>query len=399
MGFSVSATMAIFFATFLLFFVMLYEAVDSSFSSISEDLNQKYDDAFEKTQITFQLIEVKYDNEANILSVQIKNTGSITLDKRETNALLDGRLIDSGNISTRVIGASTSYYWHPNDALEINVTAPDLAYIAAIADRRVFSTDTSLSNAGNVSIADQIFVIDGVSIDVFDLDGTYKRTITDGTNLISPSDVKVQGNYAYVLDQYSHIDRFTKSGSWVDQLVNDATNTSNPRAFAVDSNYIYIIDNNDHVDRYTLAGTFVDVVIANGGTMSSPQDICVSDKIYVIDYSSGSYHVDSYALNGTGGSQLIASAQLSVPRDISVSDKDLSDKFIYITNNTREIAVFNSTGFPVEKIAAGLSNSVRGVDVTGRIFVTDEANGLICEHLGTGIKLVFDRGTSMITEL
>lgn len=399
MGFSVSATMAIFFATFLLFFALLYEAVDSSFSTISEGLNQKYNDAFDKTQITFQLIDVEYDDEANVLSIHIKNTGSISLDKRETNALIGGMLIDSGNLSTRVLGTSITNYWHPNDVLEINLSAPDIAFSASVADRRLFSTDNSLSTAGNLSVADQIFVVDVASIDVFDLDGTYKKAIIDATNLISPSDVKTQGDYLYVLDQYSHIDRFTKAGIWVDKIVNDSANTSNPRAFDVDSNYIYIIDNNDHIDRYSLAGAFVDALIANGGTMSSPQDICASDKIYVIDYSTGSYHVDSYALDGTGGVQLIEGAQLTNPRDISASDKYLADKFVYIVNDTREIAVFNSTGSPVEKISAGLSNSVRGVDFAGRIFVTDEANGLICEHLGTSVKLVFDRGTSMMIEL
>jgi len=399
MGFSVSATMAIFFATFLIFFVLMYESLDGSFKTISDDLDDRYNDAFEKTQITFEMVEVNYDRENNVLNIQMKNAGSITLKTNETSVLLDGLLVSAGNVSKRIVGAGATDYWHPNEIMEVNVTSPDLAYVASITDRRVFSASVSLAEAGNVSVTDQAYIIDGTSIDVFDLDGVYRRTITDGINMMSPSDIKVQGNYAYVLDQYTHIDRFTTAGSWVDRIVNDTTNTSNPRAFAADSNYFYIIDNNDHVDRYTIAGAFVDALIPNGGTMSAPQDIYVSDRIYIIDYSAGSYHVDCYALDGTSGTQLIASAQLSSPRDIAVSDKDLSDRHIYIANNTREIAVFNSTGAPVENITSGLSTSVRGVDVTGRIFVTDEANGLVCEHLGTSIKLVFDRGSTKLIQL
>lgn len=399
MGFSVSATMAIFFAAFLLFFLMIYEAVDESYQVISDDLDAKYDTVYENTQIDFELIEISYDKEADVLSIQVKNTGSISLDMNETEILIGGTMISSDSVTARPIGSTSEKYWHPNVVVELNISSPNISYVSSIADRRAFDTDTNLESPGNLSVSDQIFVIDGTSVDVFNLDCTYKRTISDSVNLILPSDVKAQGDYVYLLDQYTHIDRFSKPGAWVDKIVDDPTNLTNPRAFAVDSDYFYIVDNNDHIDRFTLAGAFVDALIANGGELSAPQDIYVSDGIYIIDYSGGSYHVDRYDLDGTGGAQLIGSAQIANPRDISVADSDLSVRHIYISNNTQEISVFDSDGDPVETIDTGLSTSVRGVDVAGRIYVSDESNGLICEYLGMSIKLVLDRGYAIMVQL
>jgi archaellum component FlaF (FlaF/FlaG flagellin family) len=396
MGFSVSATMAIFFAAFLILFSILYSSLNDAFDSVTDSFDDKYDSMDEKLQTQVQILEVYYVKETDSLKVTVQNTGSIVLDMSKVDIIINGSLVASPSMN---VSGKTTDVWLPLETLTVTVPNPDIDFSSSIDPRTHVLNDAGLSAPGNISVASSAYIIDGVGIDVFSLEGVFDFGISDSTNMISPTDVKAYGDYLYVLDQGSHIDRFDLDGMWVDQVVNDSSNTPNPVSFAVDSEYIYIVDNNTHVDRFNrTTGSFVDQLIANGGTMSAPVDVTVGSYVYILDYSGG-YHIDRYALDGSGGTQIISSAYLSSPTDLSATPAEQENPGLYVVNDSREILVFNETGSLSGTIDSCLSDSVSAVDVNGRVFVSDGINGLVIENLGTNVKVVVENGISCVAQL
>lgn len=396
MGFSVSATMAIFFAAFLILFSILYSSMNDAFDSVSESFDERYEHMNDKLQTSVSMLDVSYQRDSDLLEVRVQNTGSQVLDISKVDLLLGGVLMTSAN---RTIEGKSTDVWLPLETLSISVEDPDIVFDADIDPRTAVINNAALSSPSNITVGDEVYVLDGQAIDVFTLEGVFHFTISDAANLVSPSDLKAWGEYLYVLDEGTHIDRFDSNGTWIDRIVNDSANSPSPSAFAVDSEHIYVVDSGNHVDRYNRStGSFVDELISNGGTMTAPQDISVGSSIFVLDYSSG-HHVDAYNLDGTGGSQIIGPTLLSSPTDICTSAACLEERFLYVTNGSREILVFNSTGAYIGVVDASLSDSVAGIDVTGRVYVSDGVNGLVIQRLGTNIKVVVENGVSCVTVL
>jgi archaellum component FlaF (FlaF/FlaG flagellin family) len=396
MGFSVSATMAIFFVAFLILFSVLYASVNDAFDNVSESFDHKYEDMQDRALTELEFVTLTYDRGRNTLEITIRNSGSVVLGTNYTELLIDGTLVP---FIDRTIGGVYSGYWLPTDVLTITAEDPGLVFSEDIEFRTVASTSGRLSAPTNLSVGDKIYIVDGTDIDVFDLDGTLDFTITDGMNIESPVDLKVLGDYVYVLDNNSHVDRLALNGTWVDRIVDDPANTSAPSSVAVDADYIYLVDSSDHIDRYNRStGAFVDCVIANGGTMTNPLDVFVGSHILVLDYSTGEYHLDRYDLDGSGGTEIIVSGILSAPTDVSASAYGLDAQYIYIGDGDR-VLVFDESGSLEGIVEDGLSDAVTGVDATGRIFVSDGANGLVVESLGTSLKVVAENGVSEITIL
>ena len=394
MGFSVSATMAIFFAAFLILFSILYSSLNDAFDSVSESFDEKYEYMNDRLDTQVTILDVSYQRDSNTLDIRVQNTGSKVLDISKVDLILEGTIPTSFNKS---IQGTDTEVWLPTEVLTITVDDPDVSFEADLDPRASLTNDASLSAPSNISVGKSVYVLDGLDIDVFTLGSVFDFTITDSSNMVSPSDLKVWGDYLYVLDEGAHIDRFDLDGAWVDRIVDDPTNSSVLTSFSVDSDYIYIIDNSSHVDRFDLAtGTFVDSIVPNGGTMTSPRDIFVSSHIFVIDYSLG-YHVDVYELDGSGGTELIGTVGLSSPTDICASANGLDDVYVYVVNGSSEVAVFNATGSPVDTVDSLLSDSVIAVDVTGKMYVSDGVNGLVVENLGTNIKVVVENGISCVT--
>jgi len=397
MGFSVSATMAIFLAAFLILFSILYASVTDAFDKVTVSLDERYDDMSERSQTQISIIDVNYYRDTNDLEVLVQNTGSIALEISESNLLVSGLFMSS--FITDIEGKTTDI-WLPLEVLTITVNDPLIDFDSDVGLRNLVANDAQLSSPTSLSVGECAYVLDGNSIDVFTLTGTFSFTITDSAHMVAPSDIKVFGEYLYVLDEASHIDRFDTDGNWVDVFVSDATNASTPVSFAIDSDYIYMIDNFDHIDRFNIStGVFVDQLIANGGTMTSPIDITVGAYIFVLDNSSGSNHIDRYGLDGSEGAQIIGSGMLSSTTDISVSAGGLDERSLFITNNSDEILVAYENGTMRGTIDEGLSDSVWGVDATGKIFVSDSVNGLVIERLGTSVKVVVENGISDIIML
>ncbi len=397
MGFSVSATMAIFFAAFLTLFSFLYSSVNDAFDTVTGSFEDKYEDMSDKASTSFDFIDARYFKDDNRIDIRLRNSGGTSLECNETELLVDGLLVGS---ATFAVDGATSDLWLPTDVMTISLDDPNITFEADIDAREFAANDARLTTPRNMSVGDEVYIIDGTDIDVFTLEGAFDFTITDETNLVTPSDVKAYGDYLYVLDNGTHIDRFTSAGAWVDAFVNDATNTPAPASIAVDADYIYIVDGQSHVDRYDLStGAFVDCLIANGGTMTAPVDISVGAYIFVMDSSTGTYHVDRYALDGSGGQQIVGSTMLSAPTDLATSASGLDRRFLYVANNSEEVLVFDEDGNYQDSVSDGLSDDVWGVEATGKIYVSDGANGLVIENLGTSIKVVTENGVSKVIQL
>jgi len=389
--------MAIFFAAFLILFSILYSTINDAFDSVTDSFDERYDEMSDRIQTDINIVSSAYYRDSNMLEIVIYNDGSKTLDLNKISLLVNGTLVPSATIE--VEGVATDYLL-PMEEATISVSDPELRFDSDVDSRTKVSTTTRLAAPTNVSVGQKVYILDGTSIDVFSLDGLFDFTITDPVNMVSPRDLCVYGNYLYVLDEGEHVDRFDLNGTWQDEFVNDSTNAPDPTAIAVDSNCIYLVDGASHVDRFNRStGAFVDVLVANGGTMTAPVDVSVGAYLFVLDTSVGSYHIDRYNLDGTGGAQVVGSSYLATPTDITATSSGLSARHIYVVNNSEEIIVFDEAGTLVGSVSECLSDSVYGVDVTGRLFVSDDANGLIIEKLGTNIKVVVENGISEVTTL
>jgi archaellum component FlaF (FlaF/FlaG flagellin family) len=397
MGFSVSATMAIFFATFLILFSVLYSSVNSAFDSVTESFDEKYEYISDRSQTSLEILSISCARDTGSLEIKIQNTGAIPLDTLKTSLLVGGLLAEH---DVCVGGDDSTTVWLPLETATMTVDSPNITFDSSIYPRTSVINDNGLASPANMTVGDAIYLIDGMTIDVFTIEGVFNFTIDDGAHLVSPSDVKVWDDRLYVLDEGTHIDRLDLDGNWIDRLVDDPGNTSAPSSIAADAEYIYAVDGGDHVDRFNRStGVFVDRVIANGGTMSEPKDLVIGSCIFVIDFLSGSYHIDRYDLDGTNGVQIVTGASLSTPTDIAASAADLANRYLFVVNGSREIAVFDEDGTLLGSISSGLSDSVVGVDVAGKIFVSDGVNGLVIENLGTNIKVVVENGISEVTML
>ena len=397
MGFSVSATMAIFFAAFLTLFSFLYASVNDAFDAVEGSLETKLDDMSDRASTSIDFVNARYYPDDNTLEVMVRNSGGTSLEANATELLIDGLL--SASVTYEVNGLATDL-WLPTDLLIIRLVDPNIDFRSGVDARAFANTGVRLASPTSLSVGDEVYVLDGTSIDVFTLEGAFDFTITDATHLANPSDVKVYGDYLYVLDNGTHVDRFSTEGVWTDEFVANPANTPAPGSMALDGSYMYLVDGQNHVDRYDLStGAFVDILVPNGGTMTSPTDICAGAYLFVTDYASGAYHIDRYALDGTGGSEIITGSALSVPTDISVSAPGLDDRHLYIADGGREILVFGEDGTYQDSVEDGLSDAVRGVDATGKIYVSDGANGLVIENLGASIKVVTENGVSKVMQL
>ena len=394
MGFSVSATMAIFFAAFLILFSILYSSVNQAFDTVSESFDDKYEYMNDKLETQIEILDVCYQRDTNILEIRVQNTGSKVLDISKVDLVLEGVFEASVN---KTVGDTMTDVWLPQEVLTMTVEDPSISFEADLDPRNSLTNDAALTGPSNISVGESVYVIDGGEIDVFTLGGIFDFTIADMSNMVSPTDLKVWNEHLYVLDEGTHIDRFDLEGAWIDRIVDDLAHTPVMTSFGVDSDYLYVVDNRSHVDRYDMTtGGFVDELIPGGGLMTSPSDIFVSSHVFIIDYASG-YHLDMYELDGTDGVQLIGSTVLSYPTDVCASAVGLDDLMIYIVNGSREVAVFDAAGSLLDVVDCLLSDSVMAVDVTGQMCVSDGVNGLVVEKLGTNIKVVVENGISCIT--
>ena len=145
-------------------------------------------------------------------------------------------------------------------------------------------------------------------------------------------------------------------------------------------------------------GTISKVYISNGSTngLATPYQLAdVGEQ--VLSMASGSfnseYFIDVFNLDGTFDSTTSGnfedSGELTNPTGISVTSN-----YVFILDNDNHIDIFNLDGTFSSTVTTSMSLPV-GLDVAGKIYVTDQNNKLVILNLGTILKIVTQNGVSV----
>ncbi len=172
----------------------------------------------DRASTSIDFVNARYYPDDNTLEVMVRNSGGTSLEANATELLIDGLL--SASATYEVNGLATDL-WLPTDVLIIRLVDPNIDFRSGVDARAFANTGVRLASPTSLSVGDEVYVLDGTSIDVFTLEGAFDFTITDAMHLANPSDVKVYGDYLYVLDNGTHVDRFSAEGIWTDEFVAD----------------------------------------------------------------------------------------------------------------------------------------------------------------------------------
>lgn len=113
MGFSVSASFAIFMVGLLMLSTVAYSSVSRSMGLVREGRIEENNRMRDVLQTDINITNVSYIS--GNLTVEIENTGSITLDSSETDLLLNG------TVCTENMTLSLAKAWIPEKTLTLNV--------------------------------------------------------------------------------------------------------------------------------------------------------------------------------------------------------------------------------------------------------------------------------------
>ena len=141
MGFSVSGSAAIIFASMFIAFGMWYTASANSFEQVTEAQNDRADTVLETSNSAVEINSTEYSS--GNLTVEVNNTGATQLSVSETDLLVDGRYEGRWNESV-VAGDADTDLWLTGEQLTITVELP------AQPDRVKVVTETGVSDTAEV---------------------------------------------------------------------------------------------------------------------------------------------------------------------------------------------------------------------------------------------------------
>lgn len=141
MGFSVSGSAAIIFASMFIAFGMWYTASANSFEQVTEAQNDRADTVLETSNSAVDINSTEYSS--GNLTVEVNNTGATQLSVSETDLLVDGRYEGRWNESV-VAGDADTDLWLTGEQLTITVELP------AQPDRVKVVTETGVSDTAEV---------------------------------------------------------------------------------------------------------------------------------------------------------------------------------------------------------------------------------------------------------
>lgn len=122
MGFSVSGSAAIIFASLFIAFGMWYTATANSFERVTEAEAAGMDSALTDKNTRINITGAAYNASADELTVTVNNTGAAQLSLAETDLLVDGRLVESWSSSATVEGFGDTDLWMAGEELEITLS-------------------------------------------------------------------------------------------------------------------------------------------------------------------------------------------------------------------------------------------------------------------------------------
>ena len=143
MGFSVSGSAAIVFASLFIAFGMFYTASANSFETVSDAQQDRTDLNLDQQNSAIDVTNATYDN--GTLTVQVDNTGGSYLTLEGTSILLDNDLQTGWRDGADVDGDGTTDIWSPGERLELSLSP------ATIPDRVKVVTKTGVADTEVVS--------------------------------------------------------------------------------------------------------------------------------------------------------------------------------------------------------------------------------------------------------
>jgi flagellar protein FlaF len=122
MGFSVSGTAAIIFASMFVAFGVWFTASANSFDRVSDAQDQQTESLIDSENTEIEIASATYNESGNeLLRIDATNTGASQLSLSETDLLIDGEFIDGWqeNWSVNVEGNATTDLWLSGEQLSI----------------------------------------------------------------------------------------------------------------------------------------------------------------------------------------------------------------------------------------------------------------------------------------
>jgi flagellar protein FlaF len=121
MGFSVSGTAAIIFASMFVAFGVWFTASANSFDRVSDAQDQQTESLIDSENTEIEIVSATYNESGNqLLRIDATNTGASQLSLSETDLLIDGEFVDgwqSGAVN--VEGNTETDLWLSGDQLSI----------------------------------------------------------------------------------------------------------------------------------------------------------------------------------------------------------------------------------------------------------------------------------------
>ncbi|MDY6865181.1 MAG: hypothetical protein SVY15_04315 [Halobacteriota archaeon] len=115
MGFSVSASIAIFLLGSLVMGSLAYTSMSNSARLVNDGQNEQHERMREELQTDINITSTDYNLTLQRLQVSVENTGSIVLDSSEVDLIIDGTISSS-------LSFSPSKVWIPENNLIITAT-------------------------------------------------------------------------------------------------------------------------------------------------------------------------------------------------------------------------------------------------------------------------------------
>ncbi len=393
MGFSIAGSGGIVFVALIITFSVLTGAFYSSMEGFESDIQDSTENRISKHQTDIEIRSIRYNRTNNQTVIEVKNIGSEVLNATKSDAMLDGEVISEQSLSYNVIG-KRGYHWPPDRVLEIRLHDIDLEFHEEIEDRVESKVDRGVNMPGSISSnPSHTYVVEEGDVEtkgdvlVYDRHDNLVNRVDE--DIQRATDISSTYSYIYIIDDQEDVVRFDTEGEDGSTIIPE-TEMESPRAISVTEenpdDYIYILDNNTEIHRFHLDGTYHDTPVEN---LQSAIDIYVTDHIYVVNSTADS--VDRYSLDGTGVQEPFIDA-LEEPTNVTVSDQHFQDPYIYVVDENSYIRVFDADGSFVTKIEDQLGVDLWGIDVQGRIYISNGANGFFRLHLGPSFKLILQNG-------
>ena len=121
MGFSVSMAFAIFLVGLLALSTILVSSYDYRSGLIDNAERVRHERMVKELQTDLEIITTDYDAVQDILTIDVKNTGSTVLNASKVDVLLDGEL-ETANITSLKVNGVDSSVWSPEDTLQIKIS-------------------------------------------------------------------------------------------------------------------------------------------------------------------------------------------------------------------------------------------------------------------------------------